>query len=144
MRLAGVLMLGSMVLACALPEAHPAGEEAWRVSELATSLEVGVAAGEVRLTLHVTNATSARLEFTFPTSQRYDFVVEGVGGERLWRWSDDRAFSQVVTEAVLEPGETWTMEAVWEHGGRSGSHVAAGRVTSQDRPVEHRASFELP
>jgi hypothetical protein len=144
MRLAGWLMLGSMVLACALPEARPAGEAAWAVGELASSLEVGVAPGEVRLALHVTNATSAPLEFTFPTSQRYDFVVEGLGGERLWRWSDDRAFTQVVTRAVLEPGETWTMEAVWEHGGRAGAHVAAGQLTSQDRPVEQRASFELP
>lgn len=144
MRLAGWLFVATMAFACAVSGPRPAVEEVWLVSDLASSLEVGVAPGEVRLTLHVTNTSSTPLDFTFPTSQRYDFVVEGAGGEQVWRWSDDRAFAQVITPATLAPGETWTVEAVWEHGERTGPHVAAGWLTVGDGRVEQRASFELP
>jgi hypothetical protein len=84
------------------------------------------------------------LTFTFPTSQRYDFVVHTWEGERVWRWSEDMAFLQVVTFATLEPGETWAMEASWRPAGRSGRYIATGRLTSSDRPVEQRAAFDLP
>jgi hypothetical protein len=144
MRLAGLMVLGCLVSACATPEAHLVDGATARVSGLASALEVAVVPGAVRLTLHVTNPGTSALELTFSTAQRYDFEVEGVGGERLWRWSADRAFAQVVTPAVLGPGETWTMEAVWEHGGRSGPHVATGWMTAQGVGVEQRASFELP
>jgi hypothetical protein len=145
MRGAVLLVVGILWVGC-VPHAQPsAGEEAgWVVGDLATSLEVGVAQGEVRLALHVTNTGSTPREFTFPTSQRYEFEVEGPGGAPLWRWSADRSFAQVITEARLDPGETWSMEAVWKSGARSGNLVAIARLVAMDRPVEQRREFELP
>ncbi len=142
-----VLTVAALVLAsCAAPPEGAVGDDGdFDVTgALASSLEVGITQGEVRLTFHVTNTTSAPLEFTFPTSQRYDFVVSDEQGNAVWRWSDDRAFLQAVTHATLEPGETWTMESAWHPDGASGGLVATGRLTSTDRPVERRALFELP
>jgi hypothetical protein len=114
------------------------------VGDLASSLEVGIAPDEVRLAFHVTNTSAVPVEFTFPTSQRYDFMVEGPGGARLWQWSEGRAFAQVVTQARLEPGETWSMEAVWQSGARAGEHIAIARLVAMDGAVEQRREFELP
>jgi hypothetical protein len=141
-----LVLVGALVLGCA-PHARTeegVAEGGRLAADLASSLEVGIAVEEVRLAFHVTNTSAAPIEFTFPTSQRYDFVVEGAGGALVWRWSDDRAFAQVVTRARLEPGETWTMEAVWAPAARTGEHVATGRLVAMDRPVEQRTAFELP
>jgi hypothetical protein len=134
---------GLLIVGCA-PLGEPADDEWSSAGQIASSLEVGIATGEVRLVLHVTNATDDAIDFTFPTSQRYDFVVTDAAGREVWRWSAERAFLQVVTEAQLEPGETWTMEATWPTGQESGSYLATGRLTAIDHGVEQQAEFELP
>lgn len=146
MRLVVLTVAGLFIVGCAPPHDRAAldDEDPTVASDLATSLEVGIAADEVRLTFHVTNVAAAPLELTFPTSQRHDFVVEDLEGRTVWRWSDDRAFLQAVTHATLEPGETWTMESTWEPAERTGELVATGRLTATERRVERRASFELP
>jgi hypothetical protein len=146
MRPALLILTGLFTLACAGPNgrAGAVDEDRWMVAGVASSLEIGIASEGVRLVFHVTNASAEPVSFTFPTSQRYDFYVEDDTGERLWQWSADRAFLQVITEATLEPGETWTMDAAWQHGGRSGTFVGVGRLVAADRPVEQRSAFELP
>jgi hypothetical protein len=132
--------------ACAAPNGapEPGGGEAVPTSDLATSLEVVVRPADVRLVLHVTNTARTPVTFTFPTSQRYDFMVETESGEPVWHWSGDRAFLQVITEARLEPGETWTVQETWDPGSRVGGYVAVARLVAMDRPAEQRAAFRLP
>jgi len=146
MRLVVLTVAGLLVVGCAPPQdrAMPSNEDLTVIEDLATSLEVGIASGEVRFTFHMTNTAAAPLELTFPTSQRYDFVVEDAEGQPVWRWSDDRSFLQAITHATLEPGETWTMESTWEPGDATGELVATGRLTATERRIERRASFELP
>jgi hypothetical protein len=138
-------LVGVLVVGCA-PYVQPdsAREGELKMGDLASSLEVGIAADEVRLAFHVTNTSAAAVEFTFPTSQRYDFVVETVDGIPVWRWSGDRMFAQMLTVARLEPGETWTMEAAWPSAGRVGAHVAVARLVDMGATVEQRTGFELP
>lgn len=119
-------------------------EEDAGVGELASTLEVGITREGVRLTFHTTNTAPEPMEFTFPTSQRYDFLVETADGEPVWQWSADRAFLQALSHETLEPGETWTVSEEWEPGSASGPHVAVARLTAMDRPVERRAAFDLP
>jgi hypothetical protein len=139
-------LTGLFLLACVGPNGRTAAgeEDRWMVAGVASSLEVGIASDEVRLSFHVTNASADPVSFTFPTSQRHDFFVENEAGERVWQWSGDRVFLQVITEATLEPGETWSMDAAWVHGGQTGRFVGVGRLVAMDRPVEQRAAFELP
>jgi hypothetical protein len=145
MRSVLLALVGVLVVGCA-PYAPPdPGKEGdLQMGDLASSLEVGIAADEVRLVFHVTNTSGAPVEFTFPTSQRYDFIVETVEGAPVWRWSEDRMFAQMMTVARLEPGETWTMEAAWPGGDRTGSYVAVARLVAMGGMVEQRTGFELP
>ena len=110
---------------------------------LATSLEVEVAADVVRLTLHVTNPTTAAVRLEFPSAQRYDFAVLTTGGEEVWRWSADQMFAQVVGTETVPPSGTLRYRAEWRPGGRKGAFVALGVLTAQQHRSEQRSEFEV-
>jgi hypothetical protein len=146
MRRAAVLVAALVVAGCAgsaeqADRSEPGGTEGGR--DVAATMEVKVSGDSVRFILHVTNSGEVPLELTFPTSQRYDIVVQTPEGEEVWRWSEGMAFLQVISRATLAPGETWDMEAVWDPAGRSGEFVAAGVVTARDRELRQTATFEL-
>lgn len=141
-----LILIAILSSGCARPNGQgEAGEgDASAPPPLAASVDVQVTDGGVRLSLHITNTTSRPIEFSFPTSQRYDFVVARPSGEVVWRWSEGMAFLQVLSQATLAPGESWDMEAVWEPGSVTGELVATARLTAAERPVEQRTTFELP
>lgn len=139
-----VFLAGLFVLACASPPGGVPEEGAGATNDdLAASLQADVGDDSVRLTFHVTNTSDETLEFRFPTSQRYDFVVENSAGERVWQWSEDMAFAQVITEARLGPGETWDFEASWPAGVGAGTYRATGWITTRDGAVRQSTTFEL-
>jgi hypothetical protein len=150
MRLRGglvvVAMLAVMVLGagCAvLPGRGEADVGAGSPAELGATLNVRVAADSVRLELHVTNVTAEVLRLEFATAQRYDFEVS-VAGARVWRWSDDMMFAQVLGQEVVLPGESRRYTAAWPATGASGAYTATGWLTSTNYPVELRTAFRLP
>jgi len=51
--------------------------------------------------LVVRNTTGIPVTFTFPTSQRFDFIVRDAFGKEVLRWSDGRMFLQVVEQETL-------------------------------------------
>jgi hypothetical protein len=51
--------------------------------------------------LVVRNNTEMPVEFTFPTSQRFDFIVRDALGKEVLRWSDGKMFLQVVGKEIL-------------------------------------------
>jgi hypothetical protein len=54
-----------------------------------------------RVRLTVRNDTEWPVQLTFPTSQRFDFIVQDSQGKERIRWSDNRAFLEVVGEETL-------------------------------------------
>jgi len=143
LRIDRVLTASLVALACAGPNgassgAGPAG------GELAASVGVEVRSDSVRFGFHVTNVSRRVLHFTFPTSQRYDFIVETESGEPVWRWSEGRAFAQGQAEVRLEPGESWDMRASWIPRDLSGRFVVTGQLASRAATVRQQAAFELP
>lgn len=145
MRLERMLVAALAVSGCA-----GSGEQATREDRMAVgrdlvgSLEVKVTPASVRLVLHVTNAGEAPLALNFSTSQRYDFIVEAASGEEVWRWSDDMAFMQALSQDTLPPGESWTMDAVWDPEDRSGQYVATGVLTAREHELRQSTAFQLP
>ena len=135
---AGVVLLCGCV--GSQPEPAPGADE----GPLSPSLEVNVADAGVQLTLHVTNTSSRPVEFTFPSSQRYDFIVRRAGGEEVWRWSEGMMFTQAISRVTLAPDESWDMQAVWDASGLTGEFVATGVVTARDQRPEQTVRFELP
>ena len=114
------------------------------MDDVAATVEVKLQGDSVRLLLHVTNTGEEPLEFTFPSSQRYDFAIRNEAGEEVWRWSDGMMFTQAISEATLKPGETWEFDVVWDPGARTGLYEAVGTVTATGHDVRQSASFELP
>jgi hypothetical protein len=112
--------------------------------ELGSSLNVRVAEDSVRLELHVTNVASSPIPLEFNTTQRYDFEVSELDGDRVWRWSDGRAFGEALGREVLQPGESRRYAAAWAADGREGEYVATARIVSGNYPVELRTVFALP
>jgi hypothetical protein len=139
--------------ACAADEAPVAQPEVDRVAgaegaaadgALVGSLEVEPSAAAVRFVLRVENRGAGPVEVTFPSGQDYDFVVLQDGRE-VWRWSEDRMFTQALREERLAAGEAWTFEEVWRPSpGMAGEFEVVGRLASSDRAVEQAEGFRLP
>jgi len=139
--------------ACAADEAPVAQPEIDRVTEAEGStrdgalvgvMEVEPSAAAVRLALRVENRGAGPVEVTFPTGQDYDFVVLQDGRE-IWRWSDDRMFTQAVRQERLAAGDAWTFEEVWRPSPElTGEFEVVGRLASSDRAVEQAERFRLP
>lgn len=68
----------------------------------------------VRMRMQVTNPTAEAQVLHFSSSQQYDFAVYNPDGEVLWKWSQDKAFAQMLTQRALAPGESYAVTAEWE------------------------------
>ncbi len=111
---------------------------------LASSLDVNVTGGDVRLVFHVTNRSDRKVELTFPSGQRYDFAVLDADGREIWRWSVDRMFTQAIQTRLLDPNETLTADERWSAGDRTGRFTAVAQLRSSNYPIEQRVQFTLP
>jgi hypothetical protein len=61
----------------------------------------------------VTNLTDKPLVLTFPTTQQYDWTVTDAEGNLVYRWSDGKAFGQVVTQLTIPVGTSDSFESSW-------------------------------
>jgi hypothetical protein len=91
--------------------------------------EGSYAAGEpVVMTLQVVNLSASPLHLTFPTAQRYDFIVTR-GRERVWEWAGGRMFAQVIGGYDLAAGDTLTFHYTWDQTGADGTKLTLGAYT---------------
>jgi len=142
--LALVLSLGVWAGGCARSEPTPGVQESEGVSsDLVATMQVEPAAGEVGLTLHVTNTTSAPIELEFSSGQRFDFTVTRLDGESLWTWSADKSFMAALGQETVPAGGSLRYEAEWPSQGLRGEFVATGTLTSTNRRVAQSVRFEL-
>jgi len=81
-----------------------------------------------RVRLTVRNETEWPVEFTFPTSQRFEFIVRDASGKEVLRWSDGQAFLQAVgRETLLGGSRSYAEDLVLR--GRDGKPLPAGLYT---------------
>lgn len=66
----------------------------------------------VRFALRVTNIAGREAELSFPTSKEYDFWVTR-GRDEIWRWSDDRLFTQAIEHTKIDPQGSLTLSEPW-------------------------------
>jgi len=83
---------------------------------------------KARAKLVVRNHTEWPVEFTFPTSQRFDFIVRDALGKEILRWSDGRAFLEVIgQEKLLKESRSYSADIVLKS--RDGRRLPAGFYT---------------
>lgn len=109
---------------------------------LAPALDIAVENG-VRFNFDVVNASTRKLELLFNDGRTHDIVVLDSLGREVWRWSDDRMFTQVVQSKVLRVSDTLTFSETWSDP-RPGSYTAVAMLPSRNFPVEHRVEFVVP
>ncbi len=81
-----------------------------------------------RAVLVVRNRTDLPIELIFPTSQRFDFIVRDARGQEVLRWSDGRAFLEVVGKDTLR-NESRSYSADILLRSRDGKLLSAGFYT---------------
>jgi hypothetical protein len=119
-----------------------------RETLLASIVATKKAPGET-FTLQVCNATSSTVTRSFPTSQRYDFLVSSRSASKVWQWSDGQAFADHVGSETWKPKECKSWTAYWNgttaSGGLAspGSYEVQGTMTSNPRLQSVKLTFCL-
>jgi hypothetical protein len=92
----------------------------------------------VNVNLRVRNNSDAAIPFTFLTTQRFEIELVDAKGSVVSRWSEGKAFGQIVTTQSLEPHTTWQFhgELPIPQGGSLGTSEYTMRiyVTADLRP----------
>jgi len=89
----------------------------------------------IAIRLDVANRTDTSVVFHFSDGQRYDFLIQDVSGETLWRWSADKGFIQMLGEEVLGPGETLTFSETFEGQLTPGTYAVVGKLGATNFPL---------
>lgn len=77
----------------------------------------------VKITFRKRNITDNTVTLEYTSSQVFDFYISNAKGIEIWRWSKDKAFSSVIREMVLAPGEDETIDIVWNQKNKWGNTV---------------------
>lgn len=116
------------------------------VNPLRSSLEVTRRDGVARFALTLVNKGKKALEIAHPSGQTHDFAVMDANGRELWRWSEERMFTQAMQTKVLQKGDTnvyaesWTPTAAQ----RGTTLTVVATLNSTSHTVEQRAEFVVP
>ena len=84
---------------------------------------------KVNFVLTIKNKGLNPIMLNFSTSQRYDFVILK-GKNKIWVWSRDKVFLQVLGSEILEPGEAKSYSETWTPT-ETGDYTLIGIVTSR-------------
>ncbi len=96
---------------------------------------------EVEFRLVVRNESDDPVELTFGSGQTAEFVVSD-DSETVWRWSDDRLFTQRVRRETLAPGESVVGEGAWTDP-PSGTYTVEATLTATDRRPTASVAFAV-
>ena len=84
----------------------------------------------VRITLSKQNISAQPIVLSYPTAQRYDFIINGFDNS-FWQWSGDKTFAAVAGQINLGPGRGLSYTEIWEQRNNQGQPVSPGfyRIT---------------
>lgn len=90
----------------------------------------------------VTNTGAEPLELQFSDAAKAEFVVQNEGRE-VWRFTEGRAFMQMLSAERLAPEESTTYDGEWAEP-RPGEYTAVAELRAQDTSCEARTEFRVP
>ena len=87
----------------------------------------GKAGGTFVLALKIRNDSGGQRTFEAPSGQTYDFAARDASGREVWRWSNGKAFIQVVTPVSFAAGQTRVYDDIWTTSGQNpGKYTVEG------------------
>lgn len=81
----------------------------------------------VHFTITATNTGDTARSLTFPTGQNFDITVSSTDKKSPeWTWSHHMAFTMMVREVEIKPGQTLTFHATWNQQDDDGNIMPRG------------------
>jgi hypothetical protein len=112
-------------------------------TELPSTLSAAIGAG-VTLTFTVRNPADTAITLSFPSGQRYDFVVtDSTTGRDVWRWSASRTFVQSAQSESIPAGGSLTYTETWTPAAK-GKYLAHGQLASTSHRADAYANVVIP
>lgn len=104
---------------------------------LATNKAVYSPGEPISITLTVFNCTEDAITLNFTSAQRYDFVVKKKE-KKIWQWSSDKLFAQLIGEEKLKTGDTLIYEETYRPGQElaPGVYSVTGKLTCKENPLQ--------
>ena len=103
----------------------------------------------VQFEMLLQNLSALAQRLDVPSGQDFDITVSDETGRAVWRWSEDRAFTEVFRTLTLQPREQRTFSATWDQRDDDGQPVPPGRYqatavfTSVERIPSNPVSFTI-
>ncbi len=108
---------------------------------LQTKLQTKTAKDSVKLLFSLDNISDRELKLTFGSGMRYDFAVYDSRDEEIYRWSNDKGFTQALIELKLKPSDSIEFEEEWNWTDNQGDAMPNGIYTLR---LSIAAAVELP
>ncbi|AEH38306.1 BsuPI-related putative proteinase inhibitor [Halopiger xanaduensis] len=102
----------------------------------------GTGSPAVAFRFTVTNTGAEPLELQFSDAAKAEFVVQDEDRE-VWRFTEGRAFMQMLSAERLAPEESTTYDGEWERP-RPGEYTAVAELRAQEASCEARTEFIVP
>lgn len=110
-------------------ECTSSAADAGLISQVSFSTPAGkfTAGQAIDITLILADCGDNEAVLHFPTSQRYDFIINDPNGAEVWRSSDGKSYDQVEGTETLQAGQTKLYKETWDQKDRSGNQVLEGK-----------------
>lgn len=106
------------------------------------------AAGTIHFQIGIENKAGSDITLHFTDGQFFEIEVKDGGGDLVWRWSHDKAFTQALWDLELAPGESYVRGEDWDLRGNDGKPLSPGsygcRVSITSSPKDEALVLELP
>ena len=112
------------------------------------ALDASVSADAVSFSFTVTNGGDEPVSMQFMTGCKADFVVKTADahddgdGEEVWRFTDGRMFTQVISTEQLGPGQSETFRGVWDDP-EPGEYTATGILKANNADCKAHTQFSV-
>lgn len=105
------------------------------------TLSIAAESGRVDFVFTVTNAGAEPVDLQFPSGKVTDVAVSDRERE-VWRWSEDRMFTQALQTETLAPADSLTHEVTWADP-PAGTYTATATLEATNATVEAGARFDV-
>lgn len=105
------------------------------------SVTVEVINGKPKVTFTVKNQTEHVKEFTFNSGKKFDFIIYDASGNKVYQWSDDRMFIQMIETVSLKQGEVLTFTEVADVELPAGEYMVEAWLAAQDTDIKAKTTF---
>ncbi|WP_058486473.1 M56 family metallopeptidase [Defluviitalea phaphyphila] len=81
------------------------------------------------LNFYLQNISDETINFYFNSGQKFDILITDNNGIEVYRWSNDKFFTQAIINVELEKNEKLSFSEVWDYKDNEGNRVLPGKYT---------------